>query len=941
MLLSILAALPLARAATLVVDGASGYSSISEAVADAVDGDTIEVAAGTWYDCVDLDGKSLSIVGTAGSGATTLDGGGTCTSALTSTTGAPVVVLQGLTISNHEDAGVRVDGGTYIFDDLAFVDAGSASLHLYALEVQGGAVMLTNSTVSGGDITLEASGGSLEVSDCTFDEAEISTDGADVTVARTLFQDGTPSGGVLTVTGGTLVVTDSTFSDIAGSDGSAIYASDSVITITGTAFLRNAGAGYGSGGAIYAESSTLDIHSSEFIDNSATGNGTNRAHGGAVYTDSDITVAGSTFTGNLAGDSSSKSGYGGAIYAEGNVEITDSAFSSNEATDGQGGAIDAEGDVTATRCTFADDIADDGGGIYASGDVVVTDSSFLNETIGSGNEGGAIHCLSATISGSTFDSCGGGAGYGGAVYLRRDSTVTNSEFSNGSATSGGAIYLPMSDGGGSDTAILTVSGSRFESNAGGYGGAINAPNLVVDGSSLIDNTASTGAGAQVFGTITVANSYWCGNTATRYGGAVYAYTDPSNRIDGQVTSSNTIWARNSADRGGAIYLTGSEGGMTMTNDTLVANSATSDGGGVYFAACDDYTSVFLNSIFAYTSSGDAVYGASASCSTNTTYSDWYSNSASDAGGSFTFTSGGFGNVAVDPGFASYSATGDCDTDSYGLLGTSALVDAGTAALEDVDGSRSDQGATGGPDAAWVDADSDGFLEGLDCDDSNAAVHPAALEACDGLDNDCNDLVDDSAGSTWYTDGDGDGFGDPATTTVSCAAPENGVVDGTDCDDLDPNAAPGLVESCDGNDNNCDGSVDEGLTNTYYRDADADLFGDPARTRDECDTPSGYVTDATDCDDGEDTVWPGAPETCGDAVDQDCDGDDLPCPDSGDSGDSEPQDSDSPADSAGDSDEPAPTDGDKGGCGCTSAPVDSSPVAGMIAIAAMWRRRRPA
>ena len=67
---------PSALAATLSVDGVS-YRTITEALDDAVDGDTIEVVAGTWYECLTVT-ASVSLVGTSGSASTTLDGGGVC-----------------------------------------------------------------------------------------------------------------------------------------------------------------------------------------------------------------------------------------------------------------------------------------------------------------------------------------------------------------------------------------------------------------------------------------------------------------------------------------------------------------------------------------------------------------------------------------------------------------------------------------------------------------------------------------------------------------------------------------------------------------------------------------------------------------------------------------------------------------------------------------------
>ncbi|MCB9762036.1 MAG: putative metal-binding motif-containing protein [Alphaproteobacteria bacterium] len=114
------------------------------------------------------------------------------------------------------------------------------------------------------------------------------------------------------------------------------------------------------------------------------------------------------------------------------------------------------------------------------------------------------------------------------------------------------------------------------------------------------------------------------------------------------------------------------------------------------------------------------------------------------------------------------------------------------------------------------------------------------------------------------------------TDDSVVAPADEDDDGydveADCDDGDPAVHPGADEVCDGVDNNCDGTVDEDATDapTWYPDADADTFGDPASPATACAAPEGHVADATDCDDADATVHPGADEVC-DGVDQDCDG----------------------------------------------------------------------
>jgi len=212
-----------------------------------------------------------------------------------------------------------------------------------------------------------------------------------------------------------------------------------------------------------------------------------------------------------------------------------------------------------------------------------------------------------------------------------------------------------------------------------------------------------------------------------------------------------------------------------------------------------------------------------------------------------------------------------DTDCDGTIDEDDAVDAATWTI-DYDGDGY------GSSAYTVSActQPSGYVtDSSDCDDADATAHPGAAELCDGADNDCDGDVDEGAtdAQTWYIDYDGDGYGSDAYTTTACSQPSGWVDDMADCNDASAADYPGADEYCDGVDNDCDGATDEAGaidTSTFYQDADGDGYGDPATTSAACTASTGWVADASDCDDGISSTFPGADEFC-DGMDSDCDG----------------------------------------------------------------------
>jgi hypothetical protein len=437
------------------------------------------------------------------------------------------------------------------------------------------------------------------------------------------------------------------------------------------------------------------------------------------------------------------SGDGAAIKIVGGSGIvTQNVIAGNQTTAGKGGAIYLQGSsVKVLDNRIQNNSARVGGGMYVTGSISeIADNDFEGNMALTHGGGIAVDASIPKVLRNRFvgNVATPGGGLGGGAYIARSTPeFEDNLFQTNSAFSGGGIFV--------EEASTRIERNRLLANfaLGGSGGGVALRNAPKDGSGT---------------PAVVVNNYLVDNISLLTGGAI------------------------SCDVGSKVQL---------VNNTLVRNSANQSGAGIFVGTC---TADVTNNIVVDSALTHGIFCTVASAPTIGP-NNVFNNPLGNYGGLCLPNAN---DLVEAPTFLAATCPGD-----YRLAPGSAPIDEGTnvaanVPTEDLEGDARPQDGDldgfpvvdfGADEFTCDDKDGDGFsvcTSVRDCDDTKATVHPFAQEICDGLDNDCDCLIDEGP------DGDGDGF-------TAC---------GGDCDDADPVINPSAVETCDGVDNNCNGAIDE-------------------------------------------------------------------------------------------------------------------------------------
>ena len=394
------------------------------------------------------------------------------------------------------------------------------------------------------------------------------------------------------------------------------FANDDIV-INNDNFINHSGV---EGGAI----STIDtknyiINSTNFNSNTASKNG------GAIYSNSTISIINSNFTKNTATTN------GGAIYNLGDLTVG-GIFKNNEATKGSGGAIfnsflkntNYSGKVTILYGTkFESNYAKKyGGAIHTNvNNVIVSDNvSFIKNKAQNGaaisvqDSGNIILQDNIDFISNESTSHGGAvySAYGGNFSIGKNARFINN-VAGGTGGHGGAIYAYNNKKDG-DRYVIIGENALFENNSCvKYGGAIyNGSRTVLtigNGAKFISNhgTSKYSLGGAIYnignGLNIGDNSEFISNSAIQ-GGAIFHAVDTNLTLSKISFDNNSAIGNDTQSAGGALFITKEVTKDINIKDSIFQNNnATVSGGAILQGDGSTAKIIIDNSLFSNNKTG--------------------------------------------------------------------------------------------------------------------------------------------------------------------------------------------------------------------------------------------------------------------------------------------------------------------------------------------------
>ena len=557
------AGLPVARAVTLTVSNTndSGAGSLRQAIADAVDGDTILFSL-TYPATITLTGGQLSVSKTitiAGPGADNLFISGNGTARVFSISGGQVA-LQGLTVMR----GAALDGGGIR------ISGSSTAVTLANVTI------LSNAATYGGGVYVDSGSATLSGGQVVFNTADSNGGGVYVDESSAVFtqtagnvgSNTADNGGGVYVSSGSLMLSGGQIVSNTADWGGGVYVSSGSTTLSGGQIASNT-AGLGGGLLVLFDSAVFAQTAGTVASNTAD-------RGGGVYAFwGSATLSGGQVASNTAADRG-----GGVFVYGGSAILSGGQIISNTATEGGGVYVDlGSAAFTQTVGTIGFSAADDGGGAHvSSGSATLNGGQIASNTASWPDGDVTVHMGGAAFTQTAGIVASNVATYGGGVYVYGGSATLSGGhvLSNTAASRGGGVYVY----GGS----ATLSGGHVLSNTAPRGGGVYAfldsAVFTQTAGSIGFNTAHDGGGVHVYeASAMMSGGQVISNTASIRGGGVFVDSGSATLSGGQIGG-------NAAPGGSALYLHSSGGAVTTTVALTLAGDIHQAGGTFYGSAHD-------------------------------------------------------------------------------------------------------------------------------------------------------------------------------------------------------------------------------------------------------------------------------------------------------------------------------------------------------------------